>query len=80
MNLTIIDLIIIVVYFVFVLGIGFAVKRYMKTSTTSSFPAARFPRGSLDWPSFLPTWVPRKSSGWAPRARSMESQPATSTG
>ena len=33
MNLTSIDWIIISVYFVFVLGIGFAVKRYMKTST-----------------------------------------------
>src|ERR1700704_7074830 len=33
MNLTIIDWIIMLVYFVFVLGIGFALKRYMKTST-----------------------------------------------
>jgi solute:Na+ symporter, SSS family len=33
MNLTIIDWIIMVLYFVFVLGIGFALKRYMKTST-----------------------------------------------
>lgn len=32
MKLTIIDWIIMVVYFVFVLGIGFALKRYMKTS------------------------------------------------
>src|SRR5215208_6567066 len=33
MNLTWIDWIIMLVYFVFVLGIGFALKRYMKTST-----------------------------------------------
>jgi SSS family solute:Na+ symporter len=33
MNLTTIDWIIMLVYFVFVLGIGFALKRYMKTST-----------------------------------------------
>jgi solute:Na+ symporter, SSS family len=33
MNLTIIDWIIMLVYFVFVLGIGVALKRYMKTST-----------------------------------------------
>src|SRR5690242_21286086 len=33
MNLTSIDWIIMVVYFVFVLGIGFMLKRYMKTST-----------------------------------------------
>src|ERR671938_1765897 len=33
MNLTSIDWIIMVIYFVFVLGIGFALKRYMKTST-----------------------------------------------
>jgi solute:Na+ symporter, SSS family len=33
MNLTYIDWIIMVVYFVFVLGIGFMLKRYMKTST-----------------------------------------------
>jgi len=33
MNLTIIDWIIMLVYFLFVLGIGFALKRYMKTST-----------------------------------------------
>src|ERR1044071_3130390 len=33
MTLTVIDWIIMLVYFVFVLGIGFALKRYMKTST-----------------------------------------------
>src|SRR3977135_1435479 len=33
MNLTTIDWIIMLVYFVFVLSIGFALKRYMKTST-----------------------------------------------
>src|SRR5437588_10622387 len=33
MNLTIIDWLIMLVYFVFVLGIGFVLKRYMKTST-----------------------------------------------
>ena len=33
MNLTWIDWLIMLVYFVFVLGIGFALKRYMKTST-----------------------------------------------
>src|SRR5215218_1524698 len=33
MNLTTIDWIIMLVYFVFVLGIGYALKRYMKTST-----------------------------------------------
>src|SRR5690349_14328243 len=33
MTLTIIDWTIMLVYFVFVLGIGFALKRYMKTST-----------------------------------------------
>ena len=33
MHLSIIDWIIMIVYFAFVLGIGFALKRYMKTST-----------------------------------------------
>ena len=33
MTLTVIDWIIMLVYFIFVLGIGFALKRYMKTST-----------------------------------------------
>src|SRR3712207_2938681 len=33
MNLTLVDWIIMVIYFVFVLGIGFALKRYMRTST-----------------------------------------------
>src|SRR5438046_5383685 len=33
MKLTFIDWIIMVIYFVFVLGIGFTLKRYMKTST-----------------------------------------------
>src|SRR5215471_13336493 len=33
MNLTSIDWVIMLVYFVFVLGIGFMLKRYMKTST-----------------------------------------------
>src|SRR5262252_3729624 len=33
MTLTAIDWIIMLVYFVFVLGIGFALRRYMKTST-----------------------------------------------
>ena len=33
MNLTAIDWVIMLVYFAFVLGIGFALKRYMKTST-----------------------------------------------
>src|SRR5216117_3929297 len=33
MTLTFVDWIIMLVYFVFVLGIGFALKRYMKTST-----------------------------------------------
>ncbi|MGA8214242.1 MAG: hypothetical protein WB799_11660 [Candidatus Sulfotelmatobacter sp.] len=33
MNLTIIDWIIMLVYFAFVLGIGFVLKRRMKTST-----------------------------------------------
>jgi Na+/proline symporter len=33
MNLTTIDWIIMLVYFIFVLGIGFALKRHMKTST-----------------------------------------------
>ena len=32
MNLSIIDWLIMLVYFVFVLGIGFALKRYMRTS------------------------------------------------
>ena len=32
MNLSYIDWLIMLVYFVFVLGIGFALKRYMKTS------------------------------------------------
>ena len=33
MKLTFIDWTIMLIYFVFVLGIGFALKRYMKTST-----------------------------------------------
>lgn len=46
MNLTIIDWIIMLLYFVFVLGIGFALKRYMKTST-DFFQAGRS----------LPAWI-----------------------
>ena len=33
MNLSLVDWIIMLIYFVFVLGIGFALKRFMKTST-----------------------------------------------
>src|SRR5437588_12987323 len=33
MNLTFVDWVIMILYFVFVLGIGFALKRYMKTSS-----------------------------------------------
>ena len=46
MKLTFIDWTIMVIYFVFVLGIGFALKRYMKTSTGFFFPVVRFPLGS----------------------------------
>ena len=37
MKLTFIDWIIMLVYFAFVLGVGWALKRYMKTSTDFSF-------------------------------------------
>ena len=33
MQLTLIDWLIMAIYFIFVLGIGFALKRYMKTSS-----------------------------------------------
>lgn len=46
MNQTGVDWLIMLLYFVFLLGIGFAVKRYMKTST-DFFPAGRS----------IPAWV-----------------------
>ena len=46
MQLTFIDWLIMLVYFVFVLGIGFALKRYMRTST-DFFLAGRL----------IPAWV-----------------------
>ena len=46
MKLTIIDWVIMLIYFVFVLGIGFALKRYMKT-TTDFFLSGRS----------LPAWI-----------------------
>jgi hypothetical protein len=39
-NLSVIDWLIMLVYFIFVLGIGFALKRYMRTSNDFFSPAA----------------------------------------
>jgi hypothetical protein len=44
MNLTTIDWIIMLVYFIFVLGIGFALKRHMKTSTDFFLSGRSIPR------------------------------------
>ena len=79
MNLTAIDWVIMLVYFVFVLGIGFALKRYMKTSTDFFSRGARSRRGSR---AGLHLGQPRRrrSSGWGPRGRSTGSRRATSTG
>ena len=46
LNLTSVDWLIMLLYFVFVLGIGFALKRYMKTSK-DFFQAGRA----------LPAWI-----------------------
>jgi hypothetical protein len=79
LKLTSVDWLIMLLYFVFVLGIGFALKRYMKTSK-DFFQAGRA----------LPAWIcglafisanlgRRKSSAWAPRAPSTALKPPTST-
>jgi len=61
MNLTAIDWIIMLVYFVFVLGIGFLLKRKVKTSTDLfSWQAVQFPPGYVDWHLFRPIWALRK--------------------
>jgi Na+/proline symporter len=61
LNLTAVDWLIMLLYFVFVLGIGFALKRYMKTSK-DFFPgwARTCPPGSAGWPSSAPTSARRK--------------------
>ena len=53
-NLAPVDYSILLIYVVFVLGIGFALKRYMKTSADFLTSAARFRRGSPGWPSYRP--------------------------
>ena len=55
-----IDYLIMVIYFAFVLGIGFALKRYMKTSADFFLRAGRSRRGWRAWRSSRPTWARRK--------------------
>ena len=46
MTLSIVDWLIMLVYFVFVLGIGFALKRYMRTSKDFFLAGRSIPAGS----------------------------------
>jgi len=64
-----IDYTILLVYFAFVIGIGWMLKRYMKGARTSFFRVVPFPPGSPDWRFSQPTSVRKKSSAWRPRAR-----------
>ena len=61
MNLTTIDWIIMLVYFVFVLGIGVVLKRYHEDQHGFlSWRGARFPRGFAGWLLFPQIWARRK--------------------
>ena len=74
MHLSIVDWLIMLVYFVFVLGIGFALKRYMRTSNDFFLAGSLISRsGFAGSPSSRPTWAPRKLSAWGPRVRSTAS-------
>ena len=60
-QLGLIDYVILGIYFVFVLGIGFAVKRYQRTSEDFSCPVDRCRHG---WPDsrFFPRTLARRKS------------------
>ena len=60
MDLATIDWVIMLVYFAFVLGIGFVLKRDSEPARTFSCPAVPFPHGSPGWRSSPPTWARRK--------------------
>jgi len=59
-NLTAIDWLLIAIYFVFVLGIGVALKRQMKTSTDYFLAGRSIRHGFAAWHSFPQTSAPRK--------------------
>ena len=56
-----IDYIILSTYFLYVLGIGWLVKKRIKTGVDFLTSAQSIPGvGHQSWPLSLPTWVPRK--------------------
>ena len=55
-----IDYAIIGIYFAFVLGVGLALRRYMRTSTDFFLSGRSLPPGSPASPSSRPTSAPRK--------------------
>ena len=62
-GLSFVDWLIIAVYFAFVLGIGFYLKRFTKSRKTSSSPGGRTAPGSPGSPSSPPTSARSSSSG-----------------
>ena len=66
-----IDYLVLAVYIVCVLGVGFVLKRFIRTSSDifSVRPLA-FPPGWRGWRSCPPTWARRRSSAWPPPAPS----------
>jgi len=75
-----IDYSIMVIYIAFVLGIGFVLKRYMKSSKDFLESGRSIRRGSRGSLSFPRTWALWKSWEWARRARNTGLPHVISTG
>ena len=74
LDLGVLDLVMLFVFFVWVIGIGFALKRAGRTRRwTSSCPAGRCRLGSPGWRSSRPTSAPWRSSASRRAARSTAS-------
>ena len=80
MKLTFIDWIIMGIYFAFVLGIGFALKRYMKTSTDFFLSGRSIPAWVTGLAFISANLGAQEMIGMAASGANTASPPATSTG
>ena len=79
-TLTGVDWTILLIYFLFVVGVGFALKRFMKTSE-DFFLSGKSIAAWITGLAFIPrTWVLKRSSAWVRRVPSTASRPAIFTG
>jgi len=68
-----IDYAILIIYFVFVLGIGWALRRRIRSSEDFFLSGRSIPHGSPAWRLSPRIWARKKSSGWRRRAPSTAS-------